>query len=107
MKMSIAVTGALCAAAVTTAAFAAKPTTKVPYLAGPVRLNGELSDWPAAAKVPGIRATACVGWERCKLPEPNVYLGWNEAGLFIGLEVFDNDVATAPPTGWWSASPPR
>jgi hypothetical protein len=81
--------------------FANKPVAKVPYLMLPVRLNGELSDWPASAKLAGVRTTASVGAERNKLPTPNIYLGWREEGLYLAMEVFDNDVATASPNGWW------
>jgi hypothetical protein len=81
--------------------FANKPVAKVPYLMLPVRLNGELSDWPASAKLAGVRTTASVGSERNKLPAPNIYLGWREEGLYLAMEVFDSDVATASPNGWW------
>ena len=81
--------------------FANKPVARVPYLNKPIRLNGELSDWPAVAKVEGIRHSQTVGLERSKLPLPNVYLGWREEGLYLGVEVFDNDIVGASAEGWW------
>jgi hypothetical protein len=39
--------------------------------------------------------------ERSKLPLPNVYLGWRDEGLYVGFEVFDNDINGAPAKGWW------
>jgi len=81
--------------------FANKPVARVPYLTKAIRLNGELSDWPAEAKVEGIRHSQTVGLERSKLPLPNVYLGWREEGLYLGVEVFDNDIVGAPAQGWW------
>jgi hypothetical protein len=81
--------------------FATKPVMNVPYLTKPLHLNGELSDWPAAAKVAGIRHSQTIGLERSNLPLPNVYLGWREDGLYVGLEVFDNDIQGAPADGWW------
>lgn len=81
--------------------FAAKPVMNVPRLASVLRLNGELSDWPAAAKLAGVRHSQTVGLERSPLPVPNVYLGWRPEGLYLGLEVFDNDIAAAPASGWW------
>jgi hypothetical protein len=30
-----------------------------------------------------------------------VYMGWTTDGLYIGMEVFDNDIQGAPPQGWW------
>jgi hypothetical protein len=81
--------------------FASKPVIHAPFLASPVRLNGELSDWPAAAKVQGVRHSQTVGLERSTLPIPNVYVGWREDGLYLGFEVFDNDIQGAPAKGWW------
>jgi hypothetical protein len=81
--------------------FADKPVARVPYLTRPIRLNGELSDWPAEARIQGIRHSPTVGLERSKLPLPNVYLGWREEGLYLAIEVFDNDIQGAPAQGWW------
>lgn len=81
--------------------FAAKPVANVPFLGKPVVLNGELSDWPAQSRVQGIRHSETIGLDRSPLPLPNVYLGWTKDGLFVGLEVFDNDISGAPAKGWW------
>jgi hypothetical protein len=83
--------------------FAVKPVAHVPYLTTTVRLNGELSDWPAQAKLQGVRHSATLGLERSKLPLPNVYLGWREEGVYLGAEVFDHDIVGAPASGaWWT-----
>jgi hypothetical protein len=81
--------------------FASKPVMNVPYLTTPVTLNGELSDWPANSKLPAMRHSQTIGLERSKLPVPDVYLGWTEEGLYLGFEVFDNDIQGAPSKGWW------
>jgi hypothetical protein len=81
--------------------FAQKPVMQVPFLARPVVLNGELSDWEAKFKVPNIRHGQTLGLDRSELPVPNFYLGWTDAGLYVGFEVFDNDIQGAPATGWW------
>jgi len=81
--------------------FATKPVADVPYLAKKIRLNGELSDWPAMAKVSGIRHSQTIGLDRSKIPLPNLYVGWREEGLYLGMEVFDNDIQGAPAQGWW------
>jgi len=81
--------------------FATKPIAHVPFLPKGITINGELSDWPAQAKVQGIRHSQAVGLERSPLPMPNVYLGWNAEGLFIGMEVYDNDIEGAPAKAWW------
>ena len=44
-----------------------KPTVRIPYLAIAPRLNGEVSDWPAAAKLPNVRTVRAVGSDRIKL----------------------------------------
>ena len=81
--------------------FADKPVARVPYLDKPLRVNGELSDWPASAKVEGIRHAQTIGLERSKIPLPNVYLGWRDDGLYVAAEVFDDDIQGAPAQGWW------
>ncbi|CAN5411616.1 hypothetical protein BH10PLA1_BH10PLA1_13800 [soil metagenome] len=81
--------------------FANKPVVHVPYLTKLVSLNGELSDWAPQCKLQGIHRSQTIGLERSKLPLPNVYLGWTEKGLYVGMEVFDDDILSAPAKGWW------
>jgi hypothetical protein len=81
--------------------FVSRPQFNVPYLSTPIRLNGELSDWPAASRLSGVRHSYTIGLERSPWPIPNVFLGWTEAGIYIGLEVFDRDIQGAPADGWW------
>lgn len=78
-----------------------KPTVAVPHLTHPINLNGELSDWSAECKLQGVRHSQTVGLERSSLPLPNVYLGWTDAGVYVGIEVFDRDIVGAPANGWW------
>ncbi len=73
----------------------------VPYLSSSLRINGELSDWPKEAKLLGMRHSQTLGNERSDLPLPNVYMAWNERGLYFGVEVFDRDIEGAPANGWW------
>ncbi len=82
-------------------AFENKPTFSAPRLASAPRLNGELSDWPAASRLGNIRRGNALGTERSTLPVPVVYLGWRDEGLYVGLEVFDRDITGAPAKGWW------
>ncbi|MGH7178529.1 MAG: hypothetical protein ACREJC_14225, partial [Tepidisphaeraceae bacterium] len=82
---------------------ARKPVARIPHLSRPIVLNGELSDWSAASKLRNIRHSQTVGLDRSQFPLPNVYVGWREEGLYIGIEVFDSDVLGAPPKGnWWT-----
>ncbi len=81
--------------------FASKPSFRVPFLTKPIKLNGELSDWMPQSRLQGIRHAQTVGLDRSKLPPPNIYLGWTYDGLYIGMEVFDNDIQGAPASGWW------
>src|SRR5205085_1859253 len=43
--------------------FASKPVMRVPHLDQPIRLNGELSDWPAACRLSEIRHSQTIGLE--------------------------------------------
>lgn len=79
----------------------ARPTVKIPYLAKAPRLNGEVSDWPASAKLPNVKAVRTVGHERSKLALPNMLVGWRDEGLYVAFEVFDDQVTAAPADGWW------
>ena len=83
--------------------YASHPIAKVPFLKDPIHLDGELSDWPATAKLGGIRPAMVVGVERSNLPVPNVYLGWRPEGMYVAFEVFDTDISAAPAGGWWWA----
>jgi hypothetical protein len=83
--------------------FDQRPIFHVPLLEKPIRINGELSDWPAACKLPGMKAALAVGTERNPLRQPNVHLGWSAQGLTLAFEVFDSDVSAEPATGaWWA-----
>lgn len=82
--------------------FANKPSMRVPFLDRPIVLNGELSDWPAETRVPELRLAQTVGLERSPLPRPNVHLAWNHDGLYVALEVFDDDIQGAPSDWWWT-----
>lgn len=82
-------------------ALEARPTVKIPYLAAAPRLNGELSDWPASARLPNVRAVKSMGSERSKLAPPAILVGWREEGLYLAFEVFDDHVSAAPADGWW------
>jgi hypothetical protein len=81
--------------------YAAKPTMQVPYLSMAPALDDNLADWPAAAKLYGIRREQTVGLERFPVQTPNVYLGWTHDGLYLGCEVFDDTRTVAPADGWW------
>jgi hypothetical protein len=81
--------------------FANKPVMHVPYLTHPPVLNGELSDWGSDTRLPGVRHSQTIGLERSSVPLPQVYLGWTDKGLYLGMEVFDNDIQGTPADGWW------
>lgn len=83
--------------------YAVKPVARVPYLSGTPTLNGELSDWPAEARVSGVRPAGTLGLERSRVPLPNVFAGWREEGLYLAFEVFDDDIQGQDPRngGWW------
>lgn len=83
--------------------FATKPVMHVPYLSTPPQLTGDLSDWSDATRLPGVRRSQTVGLERSPDPNPSVYLGWNHDGLYMGLQVFNNDIASpSDKESWWT-----
>ncbi|HQY87883.1 MAG TPA: hypothetical protein PK402_04440, partial [Tepidisphaeraceae bacterium] len=77
------------------------PTFSMPHKDFSLRINGELSDWPTDARLPGIRHSETLGLDRSPLPLPNVYLAWDEKGIYAGIEMFDRDISGAPAQGWW------
>lgn len=81
--------------------FDTKPVVRVPHLATPINLNGELSEWMSDSRLEGVRHSQSVGLDRSSLPVPNVYMGWNEKGLYLAFEIFDRDIEGAPAKGWW------
>jgi hypothetical protein len=81
--------------------FSEQVRVDVPYLDRPIKLNGELSDWPDDTRLSGIRHSQTLGLDRSNLPLPNIRLAWNERGLYFGAEVFDRDIEGAPADGWW------
>lgn len=81
--------------------FAVKPVADIPFLSTPPILNGELSDWPSQARLSGLRHSQTVGLDRSSIPLPNIHIGWTHEGLYVGMEIFDNNVQGAPPAGWW------
>ncbi len=81
--------------------YAAKPEEKVPYLVQVPALDGVLSDWPATCKLSGMRREQTVGMSRYPVETPNVYMGWNNQGLCLAIEVFDNHQQFAAANGWW------
>jgi hypothetical protein len=78
-----------------------KPLMRVPYLSSTPTINGELTDWPNSARLAGVRHSKTLGLERSRVPLPNFFLGWREEGLYLALEVFDDDIQGADPKGWW------
>jgi len=83
--------------------FANVPVMHVPYLATPPQFRGELADWSQASRLPGVRRSQTVGLERSTEANPSVYLGWNHGGLYMGLQVFNDNVAGATGTDSWSS----
>lgn len=78
-----------------------RPTFTAPYLDNPININGELTDWPAAALLTSVRPSRTVGLDRSPIPSPLVLVGWREDGLYFGLQIYDRDIQGSPPSGWW------
>jgi hypothetical protein len=83
--------------------YATLPSARVPYLAKPPRLNGELSDWPADTILSSVRDVQTVGLDSTGAKAPIIRLGWRAEGLYVALEVFDADVVSLPASAdWWT-----
>jgi hypothetical protein len=81
--------------------FANKPVMHVPYLAKPPVLDGNLGEWKDSGLLSGVRREQTIGSDRRLVQTPEIHLGWTQQGLYVGMEVFDNHIETAPATGWW------
>ena len=81
--------------------FASKPTMHCSISASAPVLDGDLSEWPATAKLSDVRRDQTIGLDRRPVTAPNVYLGWTNAGIYLGMEVFDRHLETAQANGWW------
>jgi hypothetical protein len=81
--------------------FERTPTFEIPRRTWSLRINGEISDWPNEAKLPGIRPGQTLGLDRSPLPVPDVYAAWDERGVYFGVVMYDRDIAGAPADGWW------
>lgn len=70
-------------------------TFPCPHLAQAPTIDGDLSDWPAANRLPY--------WGHLEGQEPfaEVYLGWREAGLFVALSVPDKTRVRVDPQHVW------
>ena len=70
-----------------------RPSFSAPYLKKSIVLDGDLSEWPRQARLGDIRYLEVVGIERAdELVMPEIYLGWTNDGLYIGVDVFDKNV---------------
>ena len=62
-----------------------------------IKIDGDLRDWPTAAKVP----TWVLGTTRGEA-DANVYVGISDAGLHVAVEVEDSKADVPDPKGFWS-----
>lgn len=80
-----------------------RPTMRVAYLSRPIRLDGDLSEWPDANRVQGIHLSQTVGLDVSRLPPPTIMLGWRPEGLYLAMDVPNPYPMTAPITArWWT-----
>ena len=83
--------------------FSSKPTAHVLKLEKPVNINGELSDWSEAYRLPGVRRTDTIGIDRTNSRTPVVYMGWRDEGLYLAMQVFDPTIDVIPASErWWT-----
>jgi agarase len=83
--------------------YANKPIMHVPYMSRPPLLNGDLKTWVPESRLENIRREHVVDVERRPVQTPNVFIGWTEKGLYLGMEVFDDHRQAVDPGGaWWT-----
>ena len=81
----------------------ALPVASLKYLGDAPRIDGGLRDWSEEHRLGGVRKNATVGAARNDRPEPTVYAGWNESGIYVAVEVVDPQIQAAAPNGpWWT-----
>lgn len=79
------------------------PVFDVPYATSGITLNGSLSEWSQASRVPGLKLGRTLGVQRTTASVPSFHLAWNERGLTVAFEVLDTDIEAAPAQGrWWT-----
>jgi hypothetical protein len=70
-----------------------KPVFEVPYTEASIRVDGVLDEWAAQARLGALQYVKKVGIERSdELVAPQVVLGWSEAGIYIGVQVYDKEI---------------
>ncbi len=83
--------------------FSNLPTGTINRLEQPVIVNGNVSEWSEMYRLPNVRTSDTIGIERNTTPPPNVFMGWREEGLYLGFEVFDQNIESMPADGrWWT-----
>ncbi|MGD0093662.1 MAG: sugar-binding protein, partial [Planctomycetota bacterium] len=65
--------------------------------APPLKLDGKLGGWPAAARLPQWMLGCSIGE-----PQANIYLAWAKEGLYGAVEVHDSQLITADPRSFWN-----
>ncbi|MFH1570287.1 MAG: hypothetical protein ABIL09_20005 [Gemmatimonadota bacterium] len=70
-------------------------TFRCPYRADPPIIDGNLRDWEAAYRVPDLAGVE--GQE----PFAPVYMAWNEAGLYLAVEVRRKTRYRIEPSSYW------
>ncbi len=62
-----------------------------------LKMDGDLSDWPAAARLPGWMLGPDGESERSR-----VFAAWSPAGLHVAVEVVDSQTEVSDPKGFWA-----
>ena len=70
---------------------------QIPKLRG-IKLDGDLKDWPAAARWADWSVASTRG-----APRADLYLGYSEAGLHVAVMAKDSPAKVTDPTWFWAA----
>lgn len=64
-----------------------------------IKLDGDLSDWPAANRIPA--SLFCLKDNKAKA---HLYAGWSEKGLYLAVDAHDSKCIAADPEWFWDGA---
>lgn len=66
---------------------------------GAIRLDGDLSDWPTANRIPA--SLFCLKEKKAKA---HFYAGWSEKGLYLAVDAHDSKCIATDPEWFWDGA---
>ena len=72
---------------------------KLHRLKGHIQMDGKLSDWPEANRIPNWMIGSTVGNSGAQF-----WMGWAPEGLYLAIKVADSQLSTLDPRAFWSST---